>query len=248
MRAPAEKNGVGFSVAGFDFQPVSIREVLFIDTDDFRLYNNAFILRRRMPYKDGFPIGDPEIVFKFRHSDLQVAAEDGRSAEHYGDHRVKFKCQALPLKEKLGGIRLLYSHNVQFLRSAVGRSSSGTRPGKEDAERGNSPGYQQHCRGGSSGHRRTRLRPGHYVQGQRSDLAHARRTPPPHRRVCLPVPLPGSRAARKGSLEACRSILHCTSICGRRLCRTERDEDRRCLPVAGQFAQITRIIARLHSS
>jgi hypothetical protein len=37
-----------------------------------------------------------------------------------GDHRVKFKCQAMPLKEKLGGVRLLFSHNVQFLRSAIG--------------------------------------------------------------------------------------------------------------------------------
>jgi hypothetical protein len=35
-----------------------------------------------------------------------------------GDHRVKFKCQAMALKEKLGGIRLLFSHNVQFFRSA----------------------------------------------------------------------------------------------------------------------------------
>ena len=37
-----------------------------------------------------------------------------------GDHRVKFKAQALPLKEKLGGIRMLYSHNVQFPRSSAG--------------------------------------------------------------------------------------------------------------------------------
>lgn len=40
-----------------------------------------------------------------------------------GDHRVKFKCQALPLRERLGGIRLLFSHNVQFPRSAMGGGS-----------------------------------------------------------------------------------------------------------------------------
>ena len=34
-----------------------------------------------------------------------------------GDHQVKFKCQALPLRGQLGGIRLLFSHNVQFPRS-----------------------------------------------------------------------------------------------------------------------------------
>ena len=127
LRAPAKENGVVFSVGGFDDQPVKIREVLFIDTEDFRLYNNAFILRRRIPYKDGFPIGDPEIVFKFRHPDLQVAAETDVRPNILGDHQVKFKCQALPLREQLGGIRLLYSHNVQFLRSSIGMGRENVR-------------------------------------------------------------------------------------------------------------------------
>jgi hypothetical protein len=120
MRAPAKEYGVTFTNKGFFEQPLKIREVLFIDTADFRLYNNAFILRRRIPYREGFPIGDPEIVFKFRHPDMQVAAETDVRPQILGDHRVKFKCQALPLKEKLGGIRLLFSHNVQFPRSAIG--------------------------------------------------------------------------------------------------------------------------------
>lgn len=127
MREPAKKNGVKFSVAGFDSQPVKLREVVFVDTDDFRLYNNAFILRRRIPYKDGFPIGEPEIVFKFRHPDLQVAAETDVRPQILGDHRVKFKVQALPLKGQLGGIRLLYSHNVQFVRSAIGMGRENVR-------------------------------------------------------------------------------------------------------------------------
>jgi hypothetical protein len=120
FKEPAKEHGVKYSVAGFDSQPVKLREVVFADTEDFRLYNNAFILRRRIPYKDGFPIGEPEIVFKFRHPDLQIAAETDVRPHILGDHRVKFKVQAMPLKEKLGGIRLLYSHNVQFLRSAIG--------------------------------------------------------------------------------------------------------------------------------
>jgi hypothetical protein len=127
MREPAKATGVKFATAGFESQPVKIREVVFVDTEDFRLYNNAFILRRRIPYKDGFPIGDPEIVFKFRHPDMQVAAETDVRPNILGDHRVKFKCQALPLKEKLGGIRLLYSHNVQFLRSAIGMGRENVR-------------------------------------------------------------------------------------------------------------------------
>ena len=120
FKEPAKEHGVKYRVAGFDSQPVKVREVVFVDTQDFRLYNNAFILRRRIPYKDGFPIGDPEIVFKFRHPDLQKAAETDVRPHILGDHRVKFKVQAMPLKEKLGGVRLLFSHNVQFLRSAVG--------------------------------------------------------------------------------------------------------------------------------
>ena len=120
LKGPAKACGVGFSTKGFHATPLKIREVLFVDTKDFRLYNNAFILRRRIPYKDGFPIGDPEIVFKFRHNDIQMAAETDVRPQISGVHRVKFKCQALPLKEKLGGIRMLYSHNVQFPRSAAG--------------------------------------------------------------------------------------------------------------------------------
>lgn len=120
LREPAKEHGVKFSKDGFEAQPVKLREVLFIDTEDFRLYNNAFILRRRIAYKDGFPTGEPEIVFKFRHPDIQLCAETDVRPRILGDHRVKFKCQAMPLKEKLGGVRLLFSHNVQFLRSAIG--------------------------------------------------------------------------------------------------------------------------------
>ena len=120
MRQPAKENGVSFSADEFRDEPIKIREVLFIDTPDFRFYNNAFILRRRIAYEDGFPVGGPEIVFKFRHSDIQTAAETDVRPQIDGNHRVKFKCQALPLKDQLGGIRMLYSHNVQFPRSHVG--------------------------------------------------------------------------------------------------------------------------------
>jgi hypothetical protein len=119
-RAPAAEHGVKLTTKGFQDRLLKIREVLFIDTQDFRLYKNAFILRRRIPYKDGFPIGDPEIVFKFRHPDMQLAAETDVRPQILGAHRVKFKCQALPLKERLGGVRVLFSHNVQFHRSALG--------------------------------------------------------------------------------------------------------------------------------
>jgi hypothetical protein len=114
---PCEKHGVTFAIGRFKDDPIQIREVLFIDTSDFRLYNNAFILRRRIRYEDGFPAGDPEIVFKFRHPNMQKAAETDVRPQILGDHQVKFKCQALPLRGQIGGIRLLFSHNVQFPRS-----------------------------------------------------------------------------------------------------------------------------------
>ena len=91
-----------------------IREVLFLDTADFQLYNHAFILRRRIPYEDGFPTGEPEIVFKFRHPDMQKAAEQDVRPKIAGNYRIKFKAEVLPLKDQAGGYRLLFSHNVQF--------------------------------------------------------------------------------------------------------------------------------------
>ncbi len=96
-------------------------QVAGIKAQSSRLYNNAFILRRRIPYVDGFPAGDPEIVFKFRHPDIQKAAETDVRPQILGDHLVKFKCQALPFKDRLGGIRMLFSHNVQFPVSRAGR-------------------------------------------------------------------------------------------------------------------------------
>jgi hypothetical protein len=120
LRKPAAEAGVTIDTKGYREMPLKIREVLFVDTPDFRFYNNAFILRRRIEYVDGFPVGDPEIVFKHRGTDLQKAAETDVRPQIPGDHRVKFKAQALPLKERLGGIRMLYSHNVQFPRSSAG--------------------------------------------------------------------------------------------------------------------------------
>lgn len=110
----AEECGVGFDTSGAKGARPSIREVMFLDTEDFQLYNNAFILRRRVRFEDGFPVEEPEIVFKFRHPDQQRAAEVDVRPSLPGDYRIKFKAEALPLKEKLGGYRLLFSHNVQF--------------------------------------------------------------------------------------------------------------------------------------
>jgi hypothetical protein len=110
----AEDNEVGFYTDDCKGVRPHIREVIFLDTKDFALYNHAFILRRRIAYQDGFPIGDPEVVFKFRHPDLQTAAETDVRPTLASGYRIKFKAEALPLKDKIGGIRMLFSHNVEF--------------------------------------------------------------------------------------------------------------------------------------
>jgi hypothetical protein len=128
-RRAAEKADVDLSTTHLAGQRPEIREVVFLDTADFRLYNNAFILRRRISYEDGFPVGDPEIVFKVRHPDMQKAAELDVRPHIPGVHKIKFKAEALPLRDQVGGMRLLYSHNAEFGLSQVqeaDRTSMGT--------------------------------------------------------------------------------------------------------------------------
>jgi hypothetical protein len=119
VQATAKKEKVGFVAAAESGLRPEIREIIFMDTPDFRLYNNAFILRRRVSYLDGFPVGDPEVVFKFRHPDEDTAAALDVRPQIDGAYRIKFKAEALPLKDQIGGIRILYSHNCQFGLSQV---------------------------------------------------------------------------------------------------------------------------------
>jgi hypothetical protein len=119
VKQTAKKVGVGFIPDPHtDLRP-EVREITFGDTPDFRLYNNGFILRRRISYVDGFPVGDPEIVFKFRHPDEQKATQMDVRPKIAGAYRIKFKAEALPLKDEVGGYRILYSHNCQFGMSQV---------------------------------------------------------------------------------------------------------------------------------
>jgi len=115
----AEELGIEFSRDSVADQRPQIREIIFLDTPDYRLYSNAFILRRRIAFEDGFPVGETEIVFKFRHPDMQKAAELDVRPNIAGTYRLKFKAEALPLRDEIGGIRMLYSHNVQFGLSQV---------------------------------------------------------------------------------------------------------------------------------
>lgn len=114
VKQTAKKVGVGFIEDPNADQRPEIREITFGDTFDFRLYNNSYILRRRIRYVDGFPVGDPEIVFKYRNPDEHSATETDVRPKIAGAYRIKFKAEALPLKNEVGGYRILYSHNCQF--------------------------------------------------------------------------------------------------------------------------------------
>jgi hypothetical protein len=163
----ANEFGVGFANKGVVLKP-AIREVVFLDTADFRLYNNAFILRQRIAYESGFPAGEPEIVFKFRHEDMQKAAELDVRPNFAGNYRIKFKAEALPLKDQVGGISLtvLSQRAIPLGPSAGGRPSidgnAGARvPGVGGTEnfrhRQGRFGEPDHRRGGASGPRGPRL-------------------------------------------------------------------------------------------
>lgn len=114
VKQTAKKIGVGFIADPNADRRPEVREITFGDTFDFRLYNHAFILRRRIAYLDGFPVGDPEIVFKFRHPDERAATSVDVRPKIAGVYRIKFKAEVLPLKDQVGGYRILYSHNCQF--------------------------------------------------------------------------------------------------------------------------------------
>ena len=119
VQKTAKRLGVGFIADREASMRPQVREIVFVDTPDFALYKNAFILRRRISYLDGFPVGDPEIVFKYRHpEEVKATAVDVRPKIE-GKYRIKFKAEVLPLKDSIGGYRILYSHNCQFGASQV---------------------------------------------------------------------------------------------------------------------------------
>ncbi len=117
--AASKVKGVTYAPAPLAKARPRIREVMFLDTADFRLYNNSFILRRRTDYQDGFPTSDPEVVFKFRNPDFKKVASVDVRPKIAGPYRTKFKSEALPLSDTPGGFRLLFSHNCIFPVSSV---------------------------------------------------------------------------------------------------------------------------------
>jgi hypothetical protein len=87
-----------------------VREVLFYDTSEHDLYNNHFILRKRTFYDQGWPRPEHELTFKFRAPDLKAAAAVDVRPQLGGHDVIKFKEEMLLERDRLGGMRAVYSH------------------------------------------------------------------------------------------------------------------------------------------
>ena len=114
VQRAAATTGVGYRRTPKSQLRPEVREVLFLDTGDYHLYNNSFICRRRIAFEDGFAIGDPEIVFKYRSDDMAKAQAVDVRPHIDGKYKIKFKLEIMPLKDRIGGMRRLLSHNVEF--------------------------------------------------------------------------------------------------------------------------------------
>lgn len=97
-------------------KPVALhlREVVFLDTPKFRLYNNHFILRKRTFYRHGRPEPNFELTLKLRSPDRNIAAAVDVRPLLPCVNIVKFKEELLPLSDKLGGLRTIYSHGCEL--------------------------------------------------------------------------------------------------------------------------------------
>jgi hypothetical protein len=91
-----------------------LREVLFFDTPEFRLYNHNFILRRRMFYKNSLRQPNDELTVKFRHPDRQIAAAVDVRPRIACAHTIKFKEEVLMERGKPGTMRSIYSHGCEL--------------------------------------------------------------------------------------------------------------------------------------
>ena len=96
-----------------------VREVLFYDTPEFDLYNNHFILRKRTFYDEGWPRADHELTIKYRNPDLRAAAAVDVHPQIGGHDEIKFKEELLLERDRLGGMRSVYSHGCVLISPKI---------------------------------------------------------------------------------------------------------------------------------
>src|SRR5260370_3731803 len=88
---------------------IHVREVIFFDTPRFRLYNNGFMLRRRLFYKKGLPQSNYELTLKFRAADRAPAAPVDVQPLLKSPYEVKFTEQILLPRDSQPGMRAIYA-------------------------------------------------------------------------------------------------------------------------------------------
>jgi hypothetical protein len=94
------------------------RSVIFYDTDEFDLYRNSFILRKRIP-SGRDQSAHEEIVFKFRHPDrLVVLRVDPRPAAEI-PYTLRFKEQVLPSAPNGRGMRSIFWHGCKIIEPCM---------------------------------------------------------------------------------------------------------------------------------
>ena len=140
----------------------------------------------------------------------KVAALDVRP-KFAGNYRIKFKAEVLPLRDQVGGYRLLYSHNAQFPLSQApegDRESMGTlarvfpalqalkTSDTDRVELVNQTIVEEVLQDLGV----LRLWHGDHRRLERQHLARTRHSPPLVRRVCVPgeIQTPG-RSPREGN-------------------------------------------------
>jgi hypothetical protein len=96
-----------------------VREVLFYDTSEFDLFNHHFILRKRTFYDQGWPRQDHELTFKYRAPDLKDAAAVDVRPQLGGHKEIKFKEELLLERDRLGGMRSVYSHGCVLISPKI---------------------------------------------------------------------------------------------------------------------------------
>lgn len=118
LRSAVEQAGVRYiPLAG---EPsVKQRDILFYDTPDFRLYENHFILRRRTHFLDGWTTSHDELTFKFRHPEEEKARAIDMHLGLVKNARIKFKREILPLQDRVGGVRHIYTRNCVLAMPAL---------------------------------------------------------------------------------------------------------------------------------
>ena len=106
--------GMGIHFEKSEKHEAHVREVVFYDTPHFKLYTDGFILRKRTFFKKGRPEPNFELTIRYRHPEAGAAAAIDMRPLLPCIYTIKFKEEILQLKEKLGGMRMLYANGCEL--------------------------------------------------------------------------------------------------------------------------------------